>query len=83
VIGIRQLAIARKPTPEGRGLAENPKCQLCEERGSMSHVLSSYKTALIQGRYRWRHDQLLRELADVLEVKTGEKDNWTKQRCGT
>lgn len=35
----------------------------------MSHTLSSCKTALSQGRYRWRHDQVLRELSDVLEVE--------------
>lgn len=29
--------------------------------------MSGCKTALCQGRYRWRHDQVLRKLAEVLE----------------
>jgi hypothetical protein len=33
----------------------------------MAHILSGCKTALQQGRYRWRHDHVLRELADALE----------------
>ncbi|XP_021365777.1 uncharacterized protein LOC110458420 [Mizuhopecten yessoensis] len=55
------------------GLVEEPKCQLCQERGTMGHILSACKTALTQGRYRWRHDQVLRELADVLEVERKKK----------
>ncbi|XP_052268321.1 uncharacterized protein LOC127869705 [Dreissena polymorpha] len=49
------------------GLQENPKCQLCDKTGTMEHILSSCATALIQGRYRWRHDSVLQELANKLE----------------
>ncbi|XP_053389443.1 uncharacterized protein LOC128552430 [Mercenaria mercenaria] len=48
-------------------LADDQNCPLCNGRGSLQHTLSSCKTALTQGRYRWRHDQVLRELADTLE----------------
>jgi hypothetical protein len=48
-------------------LTDDAKCQLCECKGTLQHTLSACKTALTQGRYRWRHDQVLRELADVLE----------------
>ncbi len=34
---------------------------------SLQHILSGCKTALSQGRYRWRHDLVLRKLAEVTE----------------
>ena len=46
------------------GLTTDPKCSLCDKPGTQEHVLSSCSTALTQGRYRWRHDLVLRELAD-------------------
>ncbi|KAI8516257.1 hypothetical protein Bbelb_048380 [Branchiostoma belcheri] len=49
------------------GLREDPACKLCGERGTMAHILSSCKTALAQGRYRWRHDKVLTVLASSLE----------------
>ncbi|XP_019642873.1 PREDICTED: uncharacterized protein LOC109484090 [Branchiostoma belcheri] len=49
------------------GLREDPACKLCGERGTMAHILSSCKTALAQGRYRWRHDKVLTVLACSLE----------------
>jgi hypothetical protein len=52
------------------GLITDPTCSLCKKPGTLEHVLSSCSTALTQGRYRWRHDNVLREVADWLE---GEK----------
>ena len=49
------------------GLVESLECKLCGGRGTMAHILSGCKVGLQQGRYRWRHDQVLRELADTLE----------------
>lgn len=49
------------------GLTADPKCSLCDRTGTLEHVLSSCSTSLTQGRYRWRHDSVLRELADWLE----------------
>lgn len=43
-------------------------CVLCNApNASLQHILSGCKIALSQGRYRWRHDQVLRKLAEVLE----------------
>lgn len=58
------------PTPtnlERWKLSEDPSCPLCKQRGTLQHVLTACPTALSQGRYRWRHDQVLRVLADTLE----------------
>ena len=49
------------------GLTEDPHCPLCGKIGSLEHVLSACPTALTDGRYRWRHDTVLRELAETLE----------------
>lgn len=49
------------------GLSEDPTCSLCGARATLRHILSSCKTSLQQGRYRWRHDQVLAALADILE----------------
>ena len=53
------------------GLTTDPKCSLCDKPGTLEHVMSSCSTALTQGRYRWRHDSVLRELADWLEKEHG------------
>lgn len=43
-------------------------CSLCNAPNvNLQHILSGCKIRLSQGRYRWRHDQLLRRLAQVLE----------------
>ncbi|XP_021349432.1 uncharacterized protein LOC110466448 [Mizuhopecten yessoensis] len=55
------------------GLTEDPCCKLCGGRGTMAHILSGCKEALRQGRYRWRHDNVLRVLADILEVERRKK----------
>jgi len=49
------------------GLAENPNCKLCGKPANLEHVLSSCSVALSEGRYTWRHDQVLRVIADVLD----------------
>ena len=58
------------PTPANLcrwGLTDDPKCSLCDRSGTLEHVLSSCSTSLPQGRYRWRHVTVLRELANLLE----------------
>ncbi|KAJ8407092.1 hypothetical protein AAFF_G00287680 [Aldrovandia affinis] len=35
---------------------------------SFRHILSGCKTVLSQGHYRWRHDQVLKKLAETVEV---------------
>ncbi|XP_052260999.1 uncharacterized protein LOC127865146 [Dreissena polymorpha] len=55
------------------GMQDSPSCQLCNRTGSMEHILSACSTALTQGRYRWRHDQVLRDMADILERQRMKK----------
>ena len=60
------------------GLVEDPRCHLCDKPGTMQHALSSCQTALAQSRYGWRHDTVLRELADTLELERRKKRNTKK-----
>ena len=61
-------------------LFEDPNCKLCGKRGTMVHILSVCQLALTQGRYRWRHDKVLRGLVDALEVKGERKDQQTRSK---
>lgn len=47
------------------GLADTPLCPLCQRGGSLEHILSCCPKALGEGRYRWRHDQVLRPAVDT------------------
>ena len=62
------------PTPENRNrwFSTEERCQLCGGIGSMAHILSGCPTALGQGRYRWRHDQVLKEIAHHVEGRRKE-----------
>ncbi|XP_052281145.1 uncharacterized protein LOC127878656 [Dreissena polymorpha] len=55
------------------GLQDHLKCQLCDKTGTMEHIPSSCTTALTQGRYRWRDDSVLQELADKFERERTKK----------
>ena len=63
------------------GLTTDPKCSLCDKPGTLEHVLSSCSTALTQGRYRWRHDSVLKELATWLE-KERKKEHGNNPQHG-
>ena len=63
-----------QPSPT-MGLTTYPKCSLCDKPCTLEHVLSSCSIALTQERYRWRHDSVLKELADWLEKRKNEHDN--------
>ena len=61
-------------------LREDPNCILCGRKGTMAHILSSCTVSLSQGRYRWRHDTVLRQLSHYLEkerskVRKVDKNN--------
>lgn len=44
------------------------KCHLCSKvNAGHRHILSGCSIALTQGRLRWRHNQVLRKLAEQLE----------------
>ena len=60
------------PTPANKNLwfdTQEYRCTLCDGTGTLNHILSGCKVALQQGRYRWRHDQVLREIAHWVEEK--------------
>jgi len=48
------------------GKVESPACPLCLKRGTLEHILSSCSRALGEGRYRWRHDQVPKAVADTI-----------------
>jgi hypothetical protein len=54
-------------------LIDNPACPLCGKKGTLGHILSACQVALSQGRYRWRHDRVLRQLADCLDQERRKK----------
>ncbi|KAK0143476.1 hypothetical protein N1851_018388 [Merluccius polli] len=49
------------------GLAESPSCTLCRGPANLEHVLSSCRSCLVDGKFRWRHDQILTQLAAGVE----------------
>ncbi|XP_078589523.1 uncharacterized protein LOC144869891 [Branchiostoma floridae x Branchiostoma japonicum] len=70
------------PTPANLkrwGKESEEKCVLCGKRGTLSHLLTGCAIALGQGRYRWRHDRVLRVLAAALEEKRAQMSG-RKQR---
>ncbi|XP_062916611.1 uncharacterized protein LOC134352920 [Mobula hypostoma] len=48
--------------------AESSACPLCSKRGTLEHILSSCARALGEGRYRWRHDQVLKTIAEAVSA---------------
>uniref|UniRef100_A0A3B1JD36 Reverse transcriptase domain-containing protein n=1 Tax=Astyanax mexicanus TaxID=7994 RepID=A0A3B1JD36_ASTMX len=57
------------PTPTNlrQWFGEDPSCVLCQTPATLKHILTGCKTSLAQGRYTWRHNQVLRQLAIFLE----------------
>ncbi|KAL5005358.1 hypothetical protein ScPMuIL_018814, partial [Solemya velum] len=54
-------------------LNEDPSCKLCGNPANLEHVLLSCRTALKDGRFTWRHDQVLREIAAALDIQRKKK----------
>ncbi|KAL3983720.1 WAS protein family, member 3 [Sarotherodon galilaeus] len=44
-------------------------CPLCTVTATLKHILVGCRTSLTQGRYTWRHNQVLRCLAEKVECK--------------
>ena len=65
------------PTPANKNKWFNTeeKCLLCGKEGTLTHILSGCKVALCQGRYKWRHDKVLKELASSVQGKIVENTN--------
>ncbi len=55
------------------GKIETSACPLCSKIGTLEHILSSCSKALGEGRYRWRHDQVLKSIAEA--ISKGIKDS--------
>ncbi|XP_066296191.1 uncharacterized protein [Branchiostoma lanceolatum] len=58
------------PSPQNltRWFKSKESCQLCGvEQAGLKHILSNCRTALQQGRYTWRHNKALRQIAVTLE----------------
>ena len=44
---------------------EDGKFKLCDDApGTIKHILSGCRVALAQGRYRWRHDKVLKQISE-------------------
>ena len=52
------------------GKTVDPACPLWREKQTVEHVLSSCKVALAQGRYTWRHNQVLKEIVQAVWAST-------------
>lgn len=73
------------PTPANKNVwyrTDEHKCNICNEEGTLNHILSGCKISLQQGRYKWRHDLVLREIARYIEEKRKQINNspWKKRK---
>ena len=59
------------PTPSNKNkwFGTEETCKLCGGNGTLAHILAGCEVALAQGRYRWRHDQILRLIAHGVDAK--------------
>ena len=59
------------PSPQNlnQWYGEDPTCPLCPSPANLKHILVGCKTGLTQGRYTWRHNQVLKCLAAALESR--------------
>ena len=59
------------PTPSNKNkwFGTEETCNLCGGKGTLAHILTGCEVALAQGRYKWRHDQILRLIAHFVDTK--------------
>ena len=50
--------LLQTPASKNKWYEEDERCNLCNERGTLNHILVGCKTTLSQGRYTWRHNKL-------------------------
>ena len=48
------------------GIATSAKCTFCNENQTLQHVVSTCKTSLNEGRWNWRHDSILINIARMI-----------------
>ena len=71
---LRELIVIVLPTLKNfrEWVGEDKRCKMCMGVGSLQHILSGCKTSLTQGRYTWRHNQVLKSLGCLFENKQVE-----------
>ena len=59
------------PSPKNlhQWYGEDQTCPLCPTPATLRHIMTGCKTSLTQGRYTWRHNQVLKCLAAAIESK--------------
>ena len=72
------------PTPQNKNLwyrTDVHCCHLCGEKGTLNHIMTGCKIALAQGRYTWRHNNVLRILGEYVDSKRKEINSlpWKKR----
>jgi ribA/ribD-fused uncharacterized protein len=60
-------------------LTDSPNCKLCDKPANLKHILSSCKTSLTGGRYKWRHDKVLYVIAHHLTLALRSKRKSSKK----
>ena len=67
------------PSPKNlhQWYGEDPTCPLCPAPATLRHIMTGCKTSLSQGRYTWRHNQVLKSLAAALETKRSATNSLT------
>ena len=70
------------PTPanKNRWFKTEERCLLCGKEATLAHILSGCSVALSQGRYKWRHDKVLKEVASAVQAKITENSSKTENR---
>lgn len=59
------------------GKVETPNCSLCSDRGTLEQILSSCPKALGEGRYTWRHNEVLKSIVDAISEGISSCENIT------
>ena len=52
------------------GKSSSDKCPLCGRKETTNHILSSCPVALEQGRYTYRHNNVLREITESIDTNS-------------
>ena len=59
---------------------EDGMCKLCEtNNGTIQHILSGCSVSLQQGRYRWRHDKVLKQIYEQVTYHINKRVNNPKR----
>ena len=68
------------PSPQtlNQWFAEDEAFTLCSGVCSLRHILSGCKVSLSQGQYTWRHNQVLKCLAEAVDDKRREANSSAK-----